>query len=341
MVPTPLGAAAPGYAKGPLGPRILAWIADGIIAGALLPVAILLFVSGNVRGEFSVVGAVLLVVAGIWEIAYSLGRDVTGGAGFGKRLFGIVVVSSATGTPAPAGATVLRQIVLYALNIIPVIGNLIEPVLVVVNKDGKRLGDKAAKTQVVRADDVSARGVPIKTGKGAAIGVLVAALLVSVVGGVVGGVLFARAAAGGIGGLEGAVPYETPAEKPSVETPTVDAPAASGAQPNSATEDETQLNPLNAETAVDAVGNLLNSLKENDVKTARRYATRRFQEDESWFFAPAGGALSSFEVANVYQDAGLWVVEVTEDWNSGPQKSRYFVIVEDNTPRVDGVDQQP
>lgn len=95
---------------------------------------------------------------------------------------------------------------------------------------------------------------------------------------------------------------------------------------------------VNAETAVDAVGNLLNSLKENDVEAARAHATRRFQEDESWFFAPAGGALASFEVTDVYQDQGLWVVEVAEDWNSGPQRSRYFVIEEDHAPRVDGVD---
>ncbi len=276
-------------------------------------------------------------------LAYSLGRDVVGGAGFGKRLAGIVVVSSETGVPAKGGATIVRQVVLYALNIIPVIGNLIEPVLVLTDKEGKRLGDRVAKTQVVRAADVSARGVPLKTGKGVAIGVLVAALLVTLVGSAIGGVVFARTVAGAAGMPDGIVPLETPAQEPATpapaEEPTAGVPAeVPPAQPNDATEWEGQANPLNAETAVDAVGNLLNSLKNNDVDAARAYATRNFQEEKDWFFAPAGGALIQFEVSSVYQDAALWVVEVDEDWNSGPQKSLYFVIVEDNTPRVDGVD---
>ncbi|MDZ4168285.1 MAG: RDD family protein [Coriobacteriia bacterium] len=339
----PLGVVGSGYAKGPVGARLFAWIADGVIAGALLPLVVLLLVAASAREEFSVVGAVLAVVAGLWQLAYSLGRDVFGGAGFGKRLAGIVVVSSETGAQASGGSTVLRQVVLYALNTIPVIGNLIEPALVLVNKEGRRLGDKAAKTQVVRAADLAARGVPLKTGKGAAIGVLVAALLVSIAGSVAGGVVLARSAAGGVEALEGATPLQAPAETPgteipATETPGTQAPAESEPQPDSATEDETLKDPRNPETAVDAVGNLLNSLKENDVDAARAHATRNFQEEESWFFVPAGGALIQFEVAKVYEDAGLWVVEVNEEWNSGPQKSRYFIIVEDNTPRVDSVE---
>jgi uncharacterized RDD family membrane protein YckC len=339
MPQAPVGAVGPGYAKGPVGARLLAWIADGIISGALLPLAVLLIVAASARGQFSVVGAVLAGVAGLWQLAYSLGRDVSGGAGFGKRLAGLVVVSSATGVPATGGSTILRQVVFYALNIIPLVGSLIEPVLVLVDKEGKRVGDKVAKTQVVRVADMAARGVPVKAGKGAAIGVLVAALLVSLAGGVAGGVVFARSVAGEVSGIEGTLPLETPAETPAAaETPAVESPAPSEPQPGTATEDETQIDPRNPETVVDAVGNLLNSLKENDVDAARRYATRNFQEAESWFFVPAGGALIQFEVAKVYEDAGMWVVEVDEDWNSGPQKSRYFIIVEDNMTRVDSVE---
>ena len=334
MPPPPAAVPGAGYPKGPpLGARLLAWIADGIIAGALLPVAILLIASASASEQAPVAGLLLAVVGGVWQLAYSLGRDVAGGAGFGKRLAGIVVVSSEAGVPAKGGATIVRQLVLYALNMVPVIGSLIEPVLVLINKEGKRLGDKAAKTQVVRAADVSARGVPLKTGKGAAIGVLVAALLVMLAGSAIGGVVFARTAAGATGMSDGIVPLKTPAEKPaaeaSAEEPTADAPAETPpAQPN----------PFNAETAVNAVGNLLNSLKNDDVDAARKHATRNFQK-ESWFFAPAGGALIQFEVTDAYPDAAIWVVEVDEEWNSGPQKSRYFIIVEDNTPRVDGVEQ--
>jgi uncharacterized RDD family membrane protein YckC len=344
MVQVPVAMPAD-YAKGPLGARLLAWITDGIIAGALLPVAILLIASASASEDAPIVGLLLALVGVIWQLTYFLGRDAAGGAGFGKRLAGIVVVSSVTGIPATGGPTIVRQLVLYGLNIIPVIGSLIEPVLVLTDQKGRRLGDKAAKTQVVRAADVAARGVPIKTGKGAAIAVLIAALLVTLVGSVIGGLAFARMATGAAGVSEGTVPIETPAEKPAADAPaqqpTADAPAETPSdQPNNATEWEGQGTPITAETAVDAVGNLLNSLKNDDVKAARTYATSNFQEQESWFFVPAGGALAQFEVAKVYQDAAIWVVEVDEQWNSGPQKSRYFVITEDNTPRVDSVDFQ-
>lgn len=345
-VAAPAALVAPGspYPKAPLGGRLLALIVDSIIAGALLPVGILLIVAASAREEVSIPGVLLAILGTVWQLAYMLGRDIAGGAGFGKRLTGLVVVSSVNDGPAKPGATLVRQIVLYALGIIPAIGSLIEPVLVLVNKEGKRLGDKAAKTQVVRTSEVAARGYALKTGKGAAIGALIAALLVSIVGSVVGGLVFARTVTGAasLTGMpspaipeietpqvetpEVETPAEQPAAEPPIEEPGVTDPGA--AQPAGA---------VNPETAVDAVGNLLNYLKENDVDSARAYATRRFQEDDDWFFVPAGGALIQFEVTDVYSDAAVWMVEVEEQWNSGPQKSRYWVIEEDNTARVDGV----
>lgn len=316
------------YPKAPLGARLIALLADGIIAGALLPVAVLLIMAAGSRGEFSAAGVALAVIGGLWQTGYTLGRDAAGGAGWGKRLTGLVVVSVDTAGLAPAGATVLRQVVLWALGIVPVIGSLIEPVLVLTNPQGRRLGDKAAKTQVVRASDAQARGLTVTGGRGVAIGALVAALLVSVIGGVAGGVVFARSVAGA------ALPQT---ETPAAPTPTPEETPAEEESPGSLPGGDVA-GAVNPETAVDAVGNLLNHLKNNDVESARGYATRRFKEDDAWFFAPADGALANFEVVNVFQDQAIWVVEVDEDWISGPQRSRYFVIEEDNTARVDGVE---
>lgn len=336
------------YDKAPLGARFVAVMVDGIIASALLPAGIILIAAASAREEFSVVGVVLVGLGGLWQLAYSFGRDMFAGAGWGKRLMGLTVVSTSTGMVAKAGSTILRQVVLYALGIIPVIGSLIEPVMVLVDKEGKRVGDKVAKTQVVRSTDAAARGVAVSTGKGAAIGALVAALLVSIVGGVAGGLVFARTVSGAMDAgadlspvvPEIEVPTEQPTEQPPAEQPTEQPPAEqpSTEQPGEPGDGAAVVGAVNPETSVDAVGNLLNYLKENNVEAARQYATRRFQEDESWFFAPAGGALAQFEVTDVYQDQAVWVVEVSEDWNSGPQKSRYFVIEEDNTARVDGVE---
>lgn len=330
--------ASAAYTKAPVGGRLLAAIVDSIIGAALLPAGVLLLMAASAREEFSVLGAVLIGLGALWQLAYALGRDSFGGAGWGKRLTGLVVVSPETGTPAKAGAAMVRQLVLYALNVIPAIGSLIEPVLVLIDKDGRRLGDKVAKTQVVRSAEAAARGVGVPTGKGLAIAMLVGALVVTLIGSVAGGLAFAGAVNGQLTGIEGIEgldiaptdPALAPTEPDAAAQPPVDAEPIPAEEPSGPV--------VNAETAVDAVGNLLNSLKENDVEQARKHATRGFQEEAEWFFTPAGGALIQFEVADVFQDQALWVVVVKEDWNSGPQESRYFVIEEDNTARVDGVD---
>lgn len=188
------------YAKAPVGSRLLAVIVDGIIAGPLLPLGLLLVYAGAATGKPSIIGFVLVGLGGIWQLAYTLGRDGMGGAGFGKRMTGLVVTQSATGAPAGMGASIVRQLIFYVTNLIPGIGSLIEPVLVLVNKDGRRLGDKAAKTQVARSADVSARGFSAPGGKGLAVTMLIVTLLGGIVGAGVGGFAFAKALQEATGG---------------------------------------------------------------------------------------------------------------------------------------------
>ncbi len=341
----PSAAGAP-YAKGPLGGRLLAYIADSIIAATLLPLGTLLVMAGGARDEVSMAGLLVSALGAIWMLGYLIARDAAGGAGFGKRLTGLVVVSSETGVPAKAGPAIVRQIVLWALGLIPAIGSLIEPIMVLVDKDGRRLGDKVAKTQVVRTADVAARGIPVTTGKGVAIAVVVGALVLNLVGGAIGGVVFARSLAGAGGGwgtIESSFDEESGGETLTDEVPAEDPPVTEGATEGSwegdmpDTSGSEYVSAVNAETAVDAVGNMLWSLQQDDVDRARTYTTRYFQEEGDWFLSPASGALISFEVVNVYPDAATWVVEVQEDWNSGPETVLYFVIEEDNQARVDSL----
>ncbi len=351
-MPTAAPAVASGaaYAKAPLGGRLLAYIADSIVAATLLPLGTLLVMAGGARDEVSIAGLLVSALGALWMLGYLIARDAAGGAGFGKRLTGLVVVSAETGVPAKAGPAIVRQIVMWALGLIPAIGSLIEPILVLVDKDGRRLGDKAAKTQVVRSADVAARGVPVAAGKGAAIAVVVGALVLNIVGSTIGGIVFARAAFEGADGWEsvgtgfddgfgngaGTDPWS---EQPQVETPPPAQPPEGngwdGQMPD--TSGSEYVSAVNAETAVDAVGNMLWSLQQDDVDRARSYASRYFQEDGEWFFYPASNALYSFEVVDVYQDAASWTVVVEENWNSGPETVIYFVIEEDNQARVDGI----
>ncbi len=206
-VPVSQVAAGAPYTKAPLGARLLAFIADGIIGSALLPLGLLLVYAGVAQKQASVIGFVLVGLGGLWQLGYTLGRDGFRGAGFGKRLTGLVVTRVESGAPASMGASIVRQLVWWALGIIPVIGTLAEPVLVISDKDGRRLGDKAAKTQVARATEVAARGHAVASGKTMAIIVLIVALLVSIAGAIIGGVAFARAINDVADGIETTIDY--------------------------------------------------------------------------------------------------------------------------------------
>lgn len=222
--PTPAVVGTP-YTKAPLGARLVALIVDGIIAAALLPLGLLLVYAGAVQQNPSIPGFVLVGIGGLWQLAYTLGRDGMRGAGFGKRMTGLVVTRVDTGAPASMGASIVRQLVLWALGIVPVIGSLIEPIIVISDKDGRRLGDKAAKTQVARTSEVAARGHVVAGGKGLAIVAVIIALLVSIAGSVIGGVIFARAITTATNGTDISIATpEPPASTELVEQAATDTP---------------------------------------------------------------------------------------------------------------------
>jgi|GEM_PF-2253754 len=337
---------APGtpYPRGPLGGRLLALIADSIIASALLPLAMLLYIpdaiEADATGGVPFLGLGLLAVAGLWYTAYFLGRDAFGGAGFGKRLAGLVVASTDSGSIARAGATIVRQVVLFALNLIPLIGGLIEPLMVLVDKEGRRLGDKAAKTQVVKASDLAARGVPVAHKKGAAIAAVIVALLVNIVGSAIGGVALVRALNAPPdwqidtghplqSEVEPAPPVGVPPGQP---TEPIEPPA-----PTPEPEPEPAAPVVNQDTAVHAVGEMLYALKNDDVERARSFTTRSFQSEYDWFLYPTAGALLQFEVVETFPDPPSYGVVLSEQWKSGPEEVLYFVVEEDGQAKVDSL----
>lgn len=97
---------------------------------------------------------VLLCITIIGGVIYAFTKDTLpflNGQSVGKKMMGIKVVTL-EGQPITGnyGAGILRQI----LTCIPFIGALIavvELVLIFVDKDGIRLGDKIAKTRVIQA----------------------------------------------------------------------------------------------------------------------------------------------------------------------------------------------
>lgn len=425
-VPAPATGSSAMYAKAGVGARLVAAIVDGIIASPLLPVGLLLVYAGAATGKASILGFVLVGVGAIWQLGYSLARDGVRGAGFGKRMVGLVVTQSATGAPAGMGASIVRQLVMYALNLIPGIGSLIEPILVLTDKDGRRLGDKAAKTQVARASDVAARGFAVPGGKAVAIVMLIVTLLVGIAGAGIGGFAFAKAlqeatgadfviddtggdvsgdvadqvsvsgepqatvdafyaglANGDIDAVRATMVADFAAEieagyfegwtSPSysvisvesngsdlatVELQEYDGGLCNGLVAFSlAVEDgawkitgweiggsdfdtgaeEPGGGALNPETALDAVGTMLVALQQDDIEGMKAVATKSMQADYPDYFYPSSGAFIDFEVVDVFLDVDVYVVQVTEDWNSGPENVTYIVVDEGGTAKVDAV----
>jgi uncharacterized RDD family membrane protein YckC len=157
---------APVYPKGPLGARFLATVIDVLVGCAAFIPALLVaawglveaFGSGSSSSNYGepifVVAMLLALAGGIWSIYYGFAKDGrAGGASIGKAKMGLMVVRLADKRPCTPGQSALRVLTLIILNVIPAVGWLIEPVVVLAADDGRRLGDKAAGTQVIAVAD--------------------------------------------------------------------------------------------------------------------------------------------------------------------------------------------
>jgi uncharacterized RDD family membrane protein YckC len=226
-VPVPAYAAPPpasapastGWPKAPLFARLLAAIIDSIIMQPLVVPAVFWILADSARQQVPVGGLALITVGGLWMFVYAYIKDGLKGASLGKRIVGLMVVNLKDDRPAGIGASILRALVLNLIS-------PIEAIMVLVDSRGQRLGDKAAKTQVIRMADYAA-AVPgcVRPGKGLAIALLVATLLLGSVGGVVGGLLWANAMTGA-----DASTTETPAAPVERPSAAATAPAATDAQ---------------------------------------------------------------------------------------------------------------
>ncbi|MFH1054828.1 MAG: RDD family protein [Candidatus Altiarchaeota archaeon] len=146
-------------AKALVGKRIVAFLIDGII---LLPIMVIFSVVGVIAcmavriifpriiiGEVALLSLLMFVVVPFAVIAsfiiYGLLRDIPGGSrSIGKKIMGLKVVKN--GAACDKKGLILRNVTL----VIPLI-NLIDLVMGLVDKDGLRIGDKIAKTEVVEA----------------------------------------------------------------------------------------------------------------------------------------------------------------------------------------------
>jgi uncharacterized RDD family membrane protein YckC len=144
---------APHYAPGGLGDRFIALIVDGIIGFLFLIPAVAALVMVGVE-DFGAGTGVVFIAGMIGAIGYGFVKDgMKGGQSIGKRMTGLMVVHLPTNQPCSTGQSALRALVYLLLNFVPYLGWLVEPIMVFAASDRRRLGDRAADTMVITADE--------------------------------------------------------------------------------------------------------------------------------------------------------------------------------------------
>ena len=202
-----------GWSKAPLFPRLMASIIDAIIMQPLVVPAVFWILADSARGSVPVGGIALLAIGGIWMLVYAYIKDGLKGASLGKRVAGLMVVNLKDNRPAGVGASILRALVLNFIS-------AIEAIVVLFDPKGQRLGDKVAKTQVVRMAEYEAAAPGwVRPGKGLAIVLLVVTLLLGSVGGIVGGLAWAAAVSSGPDGAAFVTPTDTGSGPSAAEAP--------------------------------------------------------------------------------------------------------------------------
>jgi uncharacterized RDD family membrane protein YckC len=140
------------YPKASLFGRMLAHLADLFIGGFPLLMILVALLTGFVAGIGGTAGTVVLGVAFAWMLYYLFAKD-GGGQSIGKKIFNLRVINATTNEPCSTSESIVRQLDLFFLQLIPVIGWLVEPIVALASEDGRRLGDRAAGTQVIEVRD--------------------------------------------------------------------------------------------------------------------------------------------------------------------------------------------
>lgn len=149
------------YPRGPLGRRFVAMVIDWFVVA--IPMAFVLgiaFAMSGIKagtppdpaalGPFMAAFALMMLVM----LAYGFFKDgMKGGQSLGKRTVGLMVVRLRDNRPCTYGSSALRALVMLALGFVPILGVFIEPVVTLFADDGRRLGDRAAETQVIAVSD--------------------------------------------------------------------------------------------------------------------------------------------------------------------------------------------
>jgi uncharacterized RDD family membrane protein YckC len=146
------------YVKAPLWERFLAMLIDLFFELVLSIPAIIFFVFGlfkHLRYHNNLEATPWYFIAFMFYIiplTYSLIKDGQGhGQSWGKKTMGLMVVHLDFNLPCTKSRSFFRNLVTRIISLIPIVGWLIEPILVLASSSGRKLGDRAAETMVIVA----------------------------------------------------------------------------------------------------------------------------------------------------------------------------------------------
>lgn len=155
------------YTKASIGRRFLAWVIDGFIELLFITPLVIWIIKMIIIAEDNsyssdyqeariMIGILLMVllyiVLSIAAITYFLLKDgFKGGQSVGKRVMGLKVISLDTGTDCDYKTSLIRNVLYILVGLIPIVGQLLDPIMICVREDGRRVGDLVANTVVVNA----------------------------------------------------------------------------------------------------------------------------------------------------------------------------------------------
>lgn len=145
------------YDKAPLLDRFIAKLLDLFFEFLLSVPSIIFFVIGilkRMRHHNSLYIAqwyfFIAIIFYIIPITYSLIKDGLGqGQSWGKKSMGLMVVHLEFNMPCSKWRSFFRNLVSKLISIFPIVGWLIEPILVIASTSGRKLGDHASETMVI------------------------------------------------------------------------------------------------------------------------------------------------------------------------------------------------
>ena len=134
------------YPKASLEKRFLALLLDELIFWGLAIPAMIIIMIHNSPLPLIILADILLILSCIYRfIKDGLGK----GQSWGKKAVGLMVVYLPNNTLCSIEKSCLRCLIGCLITTIPLFGWLIEPIMILVTQDGRRLADKVAGTQVI------------------------------------------------------------------------------------------------------------------------------------------------------------------------------------------------